>query len=69
MTIAQAVKENFEHRGYDTGALETASYTVDNTLEALGGLIELLYDKGILTKEDLKGFISRNLEEVEDDSL
>lgn len=51
---------------YDRGAMEAARKTADNACEALGKLINILTDKGLLIATDIKDiagdFMSINIE-------
>lgn len=62
-TIADFVTSGLDGRDYD-GALERAGATADNTAEALGRLVEILAEKGIVSASEVV-IIAGNYEEAE----
>ena len=57
VSIATAVEDRIDD-DYDSGVAEHGLSTARNAARSIGDLVQALYEKGILTDEDLKDFVS-----------
>lgn len=53
LNIAQFVGDRLNGDDYDRGQLESARKTADNATAALGRLVQLLTDRGLLNASDI----------------
>jgi len=53
-TISQAIEAYIDGADYERGAVETAQSTANNAGKCLGNLVQLLVEKGVLTKKEVE---------------
>ena len=60
-SISIAVMKHIDGSDHEYGQLEEAAETANNAGRCIGNLIELLFNKGIITEDEIKEKVLRGL--------
>lgn len=67
VSISSAICSSITDAGYGSGSLERVGEIAEKAAERLGNVIEILFNKGLLTKDELSNMLSYHYNIIEDE--